>query len=191
MHISLIFSLWVECPNWDSLWQTCIIQTASGTAALTLLLFALNNLQSQLLHLARAWRPANVQVAKWRVLCDCVTHLLFGLCNIDAWLQQVGRHLDGDFNFLVYKSFSSLSVGQVCFDLFASERNKVEREEMRMEWWWGGRGRGIHRPCGCGILNLMCVCHQIGKKSLTNVFTGFFLWLLGKSNNQDYNERGP
>ena len=166
MHISLIFSLWVECPNWDSLWQTCIIQTASGTAALTLLLFALNNLQSQLLHLARAWRPANVQVAKWRVLCDCVTHLLFGLCNIDAWLQQVGRHLDGDFNFLVYKSFSSLSVGQVCFDLFASERNKVEREEMRMEWWWGGRGawyasvRVRRRWSGC--LCLWLILHSCG-----------------------------
>lgn len=53
------------------------------------------------------------------------------------------------------------------------KRNKVEREEMRMGI--GGEGRGIHRPCGCGILNLMCVCHQIGKKSLTNVFTGFFL----------------
>lgn len=45
---------------------------------------------------------------------------LFGLCNIDVRLQQVGRHFHGGFNFLVYKSFSSLSVGQVRFDLFAS-----------------------------------------------------------------------
>lgn len=31
------FPFWVDCPNWDSFWQTCIIQTASGTAALHLL----------------------------------------------------------------------------------------------------------------------------------------------------------
>lgn len=37
------------------------------------------------------------------------------------------------------------------------------------------KGGGEHRPGGCGILNLTPVCRQIGKKSLTNVFTGFFL----------------
>lgn len=51
--------------------------------------FALNNLQSQLLHLAQAG-AANLREAKRRVLRDCVTHFWCGLCNIDV-LTSAGR----------------------------------------------------------------------------------------------------
>lgn len=106
----------------NGIWRRCTNSPA----------FALNNLQSPPLHLAQAW-PANLRVAEWRVVCDCVTHFLFGLCNIDVWLQQVGRHFDGDFTSLFIKVSALCQLVKcalICLPR-CMKRNKADMERMR------------------------------------------------------------
>lgn len=95
VHVCLAFCLWVECPSWNSLWQPCIIQTAAGASALTLMLFCLKQLVITAVasgsSLAIKFASGRADGSVW--LRDS---LAFGLCNIDVWLRQVGRRLDGD-----------------------------------------------------------------------------------------------
>lgn len=82
-----------KCPNWGSLWQACIIQTSSGTAAVSCFSLKQIPIIATASGSSLGSKFANHQVESFVWLH---ASFWFGLCNIDV--QQ--KHFKWDFTFL-------------------------------------------------------------------------------------------